>query len=767
MKRTIVFLVILIGISLSFGQSIEDLKKIEELKQQLEKSGTELQKNQTEKIPEIKSLEQFKDKLSKPPTIKGQTTDTTAEKPVTKPVKLVKETKPAKPQGLPIYGFDVFERARIDFNPDLYGPVDEDYPIGPGDEIIITVWGEVELRHDLTVDRTGQVFIDNVGLVKLAGLTLKQAKKRLFNRMGKSYSSLLKKKAFLDVSLGKLRSIRLYVIGDVRSPGVFTVPALSSPLQMLFYAGGLQKTASLRNIKVVRNDHVVATLDFYQFLKKGKEFSNVRLQTHDVILVPTATKRVTLTGAVRKPAIFELKGKEGLVDLIHLAGGVKDNAYIENILIDRYLQNKEHKLFSVNLDRLQSEHKNFPLTDGDVITVPTMDREVQNFITVSGPIYGPKKFAYYPGMTIKKLMNEIDSLRGDAYLQRVQITRTLPDLRKQLYSINLEELLKSPTADFPLAPQDQVSITSSLTLFPPDSVVIRGAVNKPGTYLLKKDMSLKDLIFEAGGFRKDALITEAEVSRIFPFHPEDKNKIARIIHVPIDSNYTKNLISGKDEQFFLEPFDNVFIRINSDWEVQRNVVLQGEVQKPGTYTLKNKTERITDIVARAGGLKHTAYLDGAKFYRRANGVGQIGIDFKKIFANPDDPQNIILQAGDRIIIPERMFTVRVTGGVNFPNSVLYQKGKGVGYYIKAAGGFTDLADKGNITIKLANGKQFQPKRFLFWKYLPEEITAGSTIYVPVLAEKKEIDWSGAIRDAAAIMSSIATTILIYDRFVRK
>ena len=545
------------------------------------------------------------------------------------------------------------------------------------------------------------------------------------------------------------------------------MPALSSPLQMLFYAGGLQKTASLRNIKVVRNDHVVATLDFYQFLKKGKEFSNVRLQTHDVILVPTATKRVTLTGAVRKPAIFELKGREGLVDLIHLAGGVKDNAYIENILIDRYLQNKEHKLFSVNLDRLQSEHKNFPLTDGDVITVPTMDREVQNFITVSGPIYGPKKFAYYPGMTIKKLMNEIDSLRGDAYLQRVQITRTLPDLRKQLYSINLEELLKSPTADFPLAPQDQVSITSSLTLFPPDSVVIRGAVNKPGTYLLKKDMSLKDLIFEAGGFRKDALITKAEVSRIYPFHPEDKNKIARIIHVPIDSNYTKNLISSKDEQFFLEPFDNVFIRINSDWEVQRNVLLQGEVQKPGTYTLKNKTERITDIVARAGGLKHTAYLDGAKFYRRANGVGQIGIDFKKIFANPDDPQNIILQAGDRIIIPERMFTVRVTGGVNFPNSVLYQKGKGVGYYIKAAGGFTDLADKGNITIKLANGKQFQPKRFLFWKYLPEEITAGSTIYVPVLAEKKEIDWSGAIRDAAAIMSSIATTILIYDRFVRK
>ncbi len=761
-KFFIISLLILFGITLGSAQSIEDLQKLEQLKKQLEKAGTTMQKSQAEKIPQVKNLEQFKEKLSQPPQIgspKVKKADTIA-------VKVEKKAQPVKKSSLPIFGFDVFERARIDFNPEIYGPVDENYPLGPGDELIITVWGEVELRHDVIINRDGQIFIDNVGLIKLAGLTLKQAHKRLFHRMGQSYSSLLNKKAFLDVSLGKLRSIRLYVIGDVRSPGIFTVPALSSPLQMLFYAGGLRKTASLRNIKVIRNDRVIATLDFYEFLKKGKEFSNVRLQTHDVILVPTATKRVTMTGAVRKPAIFELKGKEGLIDLIALAGGFKDNAYIENILVDRYLQNKEHKLLSVNFKRLKSEHENFPLMDGDVISVPTMNRDAQNFITVNGPIYGPKKFTYYPGMTIKKLMSEIDSLRGDAYLQRVQITRTLPDLRKQLYSINLAELLKSPTADFPLAPQDQVNITSSLTLFPPDSVIIRGAVNKPGTYLLKKDMTLKDLIFEAGGFRKDALITEAEISRIFPFRPGDKNKLARIIHVSIDSNYTKNLISSEDEQFFLEPFDNIFIRRNSDWELQRNVTIQGEVQNPGTYSLKNKTERITDIIARAGGLKPTAYLDGARFYRAHEGVGQIGIDFKEIFKNPNDPQNIILQAGDRIVIPERMFTVRVAGGVNFPNSVLYQKGKGVGYYIKAAGGFTDLADKGNITIKLANGKQFQPKRFLFWKYLPEKITAGSTIYVPVLAEKKEIDWSGAIRDAAAIMSSIATTILIYDRFVK-
>lgn len=762
MKTFIIFVIVFLGLSISMGQSLEDLKKLEELKNQLEKSGGAVA---PKKIPETvagKSLEQFKDKLSKPPKLPTQSKGTL----ITKKVK-PKETVPSQhPKKLALYGFDVFRRAQIDFKPEEYGPVDANYPIGAGDEIIITVWGEVELRHDLTVDRNGEIFVPNVGVIKLAGLTVKQARKRLFNRLGQSYSSLLNKKAFLDVSLGKLRSIRLYVIGDVKSPGVFTVPALVSPLHMLFYAGGLKETASLRNIKVIRNNRLIASLDFYEFLKAGKEFSNVRLQTHDVILVPTAKKRVELSGAVRKPAVFELKGKEGLNELLQMAGGFLDNAYIENIHIERVLNNKERKMISVNYRKLKESGKNFALLDGDRISVPFMDRDVRNYVTINGPIYGPTKFEYRPGMTIKDLMAQVDSIRGDAYLERVQVTRTLPDRRKQLYSINLKDLLNSPTADFPLAPLDQITIMSTFTLFPPDSVTIIGAVNNPGKYLLKKDMTLKDLIFTAGGFRKGALITKAEVSRIYPFKPKNKNKLATIIEVPIDSNYTKDLISSVDEQFFLQPFDYVFIRTNSDWELQRNVAVRGEVQKPGTYSLKNKNERITDIIKRAGGLKPTAYLEGARFYRSKDGVGQVGVDFKKIFENPDDPQNIILQAGDRIEIPEKMFTVHVRGGVNFPISVLFKKGEGIDYYIKAAGGFSDLADKHNITIRLANGMQFQPKRFLFWKYLPQKITAGSTIIVPVLAEKKEIDWSGAIRDAAAIMSSIATTILIYDRFVR-
>ena len=762
MKKVIFFVVSLFLVNLLFAQSLDDLKKLEELKKQLEKAGTELEKPAVKETPEVKSLEQFKEKLTPRPQTKPEEVQ---EEQKAEPEK--KKPEPEKPKSLPLFGYDVFEKARIEFTPEVYGPVDEDYPVGPGDEVIITIWGEVELRHDLIVDREGQIFIENVGLVKLAGLTLKQVRKKLFRIMGKSYSSLLNNKAFLDVSLGKLRSIRVYVVGDVKAPGVFTVPALFTPLHMLFYAGGVNETASLRNIQVVRNDRKIATIDFYEFLKEGKEFANVRLQTHDVILVPTAQKKVHLSGAVKKPAVFELKPNEGLKEAIELAGGFVENAYLGNIQIQRFVDNKDLKLISVNYEELLKNHENFELLNGDRIFVPYLDRELLNYVTISGPIYGPDRFEYYPGMTIKDLMNQIDSLRGDAYLERVQITRILPDRRQQILSINLKDIVESPQADFPLMAQDHISISSSLSLFPPDSVAIYGAVNKPGKYLLKKDMSLKDLIFEAGGFLKNALITEAEVSRIYPFKPKDRNKLATLLTVPIDSNYTKDLLVSPDEQFFLKPFDNVFIRTNSDWELQRNVSVQGEVVRPGSYTLQSKTERITDLIARAGGLKNTAYLEGARFYRTRDGVGQIGIDFKKIFKNPDDPQNIFLQAGDRIVIPEKMFTVRVVGGVHFPVSVLYEKGKGIDYYIKAAGGYTDLADKGNVTIKLANGKQMQPKRFLFWKYLPEEITAGSTIFVPVLAEKKEIDWSGAIRDAAAVLSSVATTILIYDRFVNK
>jgi polysaccharide export outer membrane protein len=662
---------------------------------------------------------------------------------------------------LPYFGHKIFESARTDFTPEVYGPVDESYPVGLGDEIVISVWGEVELRYNMIVNRQGQIFIPQVGLVSVMGTDAAQLRKKLIRVMGRSYASLLNNKAFLDVSLGKLRSIRIYVVGDVKNPGLYTVPALTPVFNILFYAGGFNHTASLREISLIRKDKLVTKLDFYEFLKKGKKFSDVPLQNDDVILISTAQKQVYIAGAVKKPAIFELLEKEGLFELMYYAGGFRDNAYTKQIQIERFIQNRERVLIDVDYDRILRADENFDIEPGDRILVKTMDREMKNYITINGPIYGPRRFEYKTGMRLTDLIALVDSIAGDAYMERVHITRLLPDTKKLLFSVNLESILNKKEQDFNLFPQDHLEIKSKKNLFPPDSVHIHGAVNNPGKYPLKRNMTLKDLIFTGGGFRKDALIRKAEVSRINP-KQEGSDMLATLFYVPVDSNYIKQ-IHTPDESFVLLPNDHVFIRANSDWELQRNVTVYGEVLSPGVFTIKNKTERITDMIKRCGGLKPTAYLEGATIIRSKDNVGRVGIDFVEIFEDPDTEENIFLQAGDIITIPERLYTVKVGGGVNFPSSVYFQEGESLDYYISAAGGYSELGDEDNVMIRLANGKTFKSKSFLFWEYLPENITAGSTIIVPVLTEKTKVDWSGAVRDVAAILSSVAVTILIIDR----
>jgi polysaccharide export outer membrane protein len=750
-----IILFIFILFAVVFSQAVEDIEKLNTMVEN-ELSRSHGAGEDTSGATKVSSLETFMDKMDSPsrePSVKKEDRNSG--------YRSEEGGESFDFSKLPYFGHKIFESARTDFTPEVYGPVDESYPVGLGDEIVISVWGEVELRYTLIVNRQGQIFIPQVGLVSVMGMDVANLRKKLIRVMGRSYASLLNNKAFLDVSLGKLRSIRIYVVGDVKNPGLYTVPALIPVFNILFYAGGFNHTSSLREISLIRKDQLVTKLDFYEFLKKGKKFSDVPLQNDDVILISTAQKQVYIAGAVKKPAIFELLEKEGLLELLYYAGGFRENAYTKQIQIERFIQNRERVLVDVDYDRILRGDENFDIEPGDRILVKILDREMKNYITISGPIYGPHRFEYKTGMRLTDLVALVDSIAGDAYMERVHITRLLPDKKKLLFSVNLESILNKKEQDFNLIPQDHVEIKSKNILFPPDSVHIHGAVNNPGKYLLKRNMTLKDLIFTGGGFRKDALIRKAEISRIDP-KQESSNSLATIVYVPIDSNYIKQ-IHTPDESFLLLPNDNVFIRANSDWELQRNVTIRGEVLFPGVFTIKNKTERITDIIKRCGGLTPTAYLEGATIIRRKDNVGRVGIDFVEIFEDPGSDENIFLQAGDIITIPERLYTVKVAGGVNFPSSVYFQKGKSLDYYISAAGGYSELGDEDNVMIQLANGKTFKSKSFLFWEYLPENITAGSMIVVPVLTEKTDIDWSGAVRDVAAILSSVAVTILIIDR----
>ncbi len=758
----ILFILLTIVLSTGLGQSPQDIEELRRLMKQYESQIGKLPSKTTEskKIEtSIPSLEKFKQPQLSPAKFKKDTLKKDTSK-IAPPKTAIKDSVDIFSQLQP-FGFDFFQNLKPDLTPDIYGPVDNNYPIGPGDEIIITVWGEVQLRYDLIVDREGQIFIPDVGLVQTTGLNVRELKNKLRKIMGQYYSPLATGKAHLDVSLGKLRAIRIFVVGEVQTPGIYNVPALTSVVSILAFAGGPKTSGSLRKIFIVRSDSIIAKLDFYKFLTKGEKFGDVRLQNDDIILIPPVQKKIYLAGAVNHPAIFELTEDETLIDLIQFAGGFKEDAYFKHIEVERIVGNEDRKLADINFEEIAHEEINFPLLNGDRIYVPTIDRILRNYVTISGPIYGPNRFEYFPNMTISDLIARIDSIRGDAYLKRVQITRTLPNEKKQIFSVNLEAILNHEQGDVFLAPRDSITILSKLQLFPPDSVWIYGAVNKPGKYLLKENMTLKELIFTAGGFRKDALIEEAEISRVDPQHTSI-DTLAQILYVKIDSNYTKQTLSP-DEEFLLQPYDNVFIRANSDWELQRNVTIKGEVRYPGVYTLRHKRERITDLIYRAGGLKPTAYLKGATFIRTQNNVGQIGIDFEKILKNPDDEENIILQDGDVITIPEQLNSVKVVGAVNFPSSVVYEEGKGLDHYINAAGGYTDLANKKGVSIRLANGRVIRPKKILFWRHLPQEITPGSTIIVPALTEVKKTDWSGAIRDAAAILSSVATTILIINQ----
>jgi polysaccharide export outer membrane protein len=749
------------ALSVLSGQSLSDINQLKALQKQFEETGKRIDSDKPIS-QKISSLEAFEDSLSRIPI---DTTEALRLTPDSKASQLVmvedEEFVDTALGKLQPFGYEIFRKAKLDMKPDVYGPVDADYHLGQGDELIITLWGEVELRHALVVDRNGQVMIPDVGLVNVAGLTLTKTQNKLNRILRNYYSGLKNNKITLEISLGKLRSLRIFVTGEVNQPGAFTVPAYVSPFAMLFYAGGVKASGSLRNIIILRNNERIANVDFYGFLSGHDAKEQVRLQNRDVIVIPPVEKRAWLAGSVGLPGIYEFKEGETLRQLFRFAGGFKTVANIRQIEMRRFLPNRKPVFVNVDFQQMSADGDDLPLMDEDRIFVYRIDTERRNYVQIDGPIFGPRRFAWSEGLTLRQLFAKVDSIRGDAFLERAVITREKDDLRKESFSVNLEHILSGTAGDFVMQPRDVVTFKSRDMLFPVDSVSIYGAINSPGKYVLSDNLTLKDLIYMAGGYAINARRDFAEVARIEP-EKNAGNEIATIIRVDLDTTY-RRLASTSAEDFRLQAYDNVFIYIDSEWELQRNVSIRGEVVRPGQFSLQRKDEKLASIIARAGGIKETGYIEGARFFRNADDAGQIGVDFALAMRDTNSQENIILEDGDEIFIPERKYTIKIMGGVNFPSSVMYSEEMSLQDYLDAAGGLTELADDDNISIQLANGKRMKEKSFLFFPYLPEPLTPGSTIFVPELAEKKVVDWSGGIRDAAAILASVATVILILNQ----
>ncbi|MCK4256048.1 SLBB domain-containing protein [candidate division WOR-3 bacterium] len=675
-------------------------------------------------------------------------------------MKEVMAASPPRPGGVLPFGYDIFNLTPRTFEPLDVGPVDPEYPIGPGDEIIIRLWGEVEDFHSLVVDREGKIFVPNVGRMIMNGLNLEDVRKKLITGMASAYSGIKEKTTFVDVSLGKLKKIKVFIVGEVVRPGGYTIPSVSMVFNALYYAGGPTTRGSLRKVKVIRHNKVVAEIDLYEYLLSGERKNDIRLHNFDTILVPPIGKRVSLTGRVHRPAVYELADDEGLKELIEIAGGVESDAYTERIQITRILKDEMKEIVDINLKEiLESESENFTLNDGDGIVVFPILNIMKNYVDLKGNVQRPGRYELAPGITIKDLIQKADGIYEDTYLNRALIIRTLPDLTKTIIRFNLWKALMGDTLQNHLLERwDVVMIRSiwDVGIEKIDTIFISGHIANPGSYEFYDGMTLKDLIFIAGGLKEEAYRLQAEISRIIPERGTDSTEV---IFVEMKEGY------GIDEDttgtFFLQGNDIVFIRKNPYWELQRNVTVEGEVTFPGIYSLETKEERLSNLINRAGGLKETAYPEGARFLRSKNNVGRIDVDLKDALRHPSGVNDLILEKGDYIFIPRQEASVYVKGEVRFPISVLHEPSKNVSHYIKRAGGFTDDADKKHIKLILPNGRITGQRKFL-WLDITS-VPPGSMIIVPKAKETGGTEWGEVIKNVSSVVSSVVMVIFVIDR----
>jgi len=662
------------------------------------------------------------------------------------------------------FGYEIFGYAPTTFEPLASGPVDPDYPIGPGDEVIIQVWGDNQFTHGTVVSREATITVPDIGQVVLNGLTLSQAKRLITDRLSTVYSGIRARRpsTYVDVTLGKLRTIQVFILGDVVRPGGYTISSVSTVLNALYNAGGPTARGSMRDVRIMRHNDVYRRVDLYGYILTGSKAEDVRLQSGDVVFVPPIGRVAAVVGEVHRPAIYELRPGEQFQELLRLTGGIQSTAVHNRALVDRVvpfaqrdsLAGQDRIVLDIPLrEMLADSTVNRAVEDRDIVQIFRIGTLRQNTLDITGAVVlRPGVYQWRPGMRISDLVAEAGGLQPDAYLERAQIFRTSPELVRSMQSVNLGRALAGDAGqNLELAERDSLAIASVWDIRDRHTVAIAGLVRKPGVFEYLEGMTVMDLIFRAGGLRESAYKMEAEVSRVDSMTIMT-TKAAAIFRVPISGDYT---IGSADPGFRLQKNDQVFVREIPDWELQRNVTISGEVMYPGTYSLQKKEERLSSVLARAGGLKPTAYPRAATFTRKKGNAGRLAVDIEDV-AKRHKRYDLILEEGDQIHIPNEPRTVKVVGEVGFPASVLYERGRTLGYYVDQAGGYTEKSDKKRVKVIQPNGKVKQSRK-MWWDPSPEP---GALVVVPLKppSEKKE-----TLKDVATIMgiiSAAATTIFL-------
>ncbi len=642
---------------------------------------------------------------------------------------------------LNVYGTDFFNQTAIKFEPNFSVATPKGYVLGPGDEVIVLLTGlnESSVRSKISPD--GNLQIPYAGIIYVNGFTIEQATTLIKGKMTRIYPALSSGQTHLTVNLGSTRSIKITIVGEVKTPGSYTLSSLSTLFNALYNSGGPTFNGSLRRIELIRNNKVYKIVDFYTFLQQGLLDGNIRLEDQDVIRIPVYKKRVGITGEVKRPAIYELKENDQLEDLINFAGGYTDVAYKGIAKVDQINKlEREVKDVPANL------FSNFIPHNGDLVQIGAITNRYTNRVILEGAVYRPGIYELTAGFTLASLIKIAQGLKPEAYTERGLIKRTLPNLEKTSISFKPDDILNGKN-DIPLLREDSVLILSRSVFTPDQKITVNGYVRNPAVFTYRKGISLADAIVMAGGFDAEAADHHVEVSRIIKNQSDSvANKLVTTFVVDMDNK------SSSNQETLLEPMDYIYIPRLVNYRPLGNVSVKGEVLFPGDYAVQTRNESVNEFLKRAGGITPYGSLENAQVYRK--GI-RLSLDFNSVNYGQKNQKSTILLPGDSVYIPRVISYVEVSGAVNNPQYVSYDNHR-FKYYTNAAGGIKENARLKGAYVKYPNGLNKPVRRFLFFRNYPS-IQPGSKIIVP--EKTAESKFKVGFGDLAVIVAPVLTALV--------
>ena len=677
-----------------------------------------------------------------------------------------------------VYGRNIFTIKELSFAPSSNLPTPVNYVLGPGDEVIIDIWGTNQATIRQTISPDGTINIHDLGVINLNGMKVKDADSYLRKKLGQIYSvDGENAKSEIKLTLGNIRTIQVNLMGEVANPGTYFLSSLSNIYHALYRAGGVSELGSLRDIHLIRKGKKIATIDVYELIREGK-MNDIILEEGDVVSVPSYKVIVDITGNIKRPMTYELKSGETVADLLDYAAGFTGDAYMDNIRLIRK-NGKEYQIFTVS----STDYNTFALMDGDAITVGVMLDRYSNKIEIKGAVYRPG--AYELGekiQTVSQLIAHADGLKGDAFTNRALITREREDLTLEIIPLDISAILNGTAEDVRLAKNDVLYIPSIHDLNDIAHISIEGEVAKPGSFVFADNTTIEDAIMLAGGLLESASTVKIDVSRRInnPTSEAPSGVFGEVFTFSFKDGY---VIDGQPG-FILKPYDHIMVRRSPDYMPQKLVRVTGEVAFPGSYSMIKKEERISDLVAKAGGITKWAYLRGARLQRSIIGEEKtrmlstaeffdssrdtinmkrldmgsryfVGIDLAKALANPGSDADLVLREGDVLGIPEYINTVKISGNVMFPNTVTYDPKMTVRKYVTMAGGYGHRAQRSKAYIIYLNGTIEKARRFS-----TKVIEPGCEIVIPERPEKKSnIQNTLAISTSVASLATMLATIV--------